>query len=253
MRRYKGSNRFLVTVVALAMVVMGSGSPAWAAAEYRQPVWFTWNKSVLDVLIIPPNHGQIVNGRGVLNGLDPNELTPYQNSYLRAIEKSVGDWDRAVEAFGATWLRSGLVTNAYVVGRDPIPNAALTNPEIVITTDEGKGPVLGVAVSSRPCLISNSKFFVTSFSYEDMYNTSAHEYGHCLGLDHSFGSPEDQVISHDVIHATYEDTPGSVGTHLHCMSNLNVRGLERVFGGLYGQPSGGTAVMSPTSYQRISC
>ena len=245
--------KLLALAVVLTLGVIGTGAPAFAAAEYHQPVWFTWEKSVLDVLIIPPNHGQIVNGRGVLGGLDPRELSPYENSYLRATEKSAADWDRAIDAYGATWLKAGLVTNIYVVGRDTIPNAALVNPEIVITTDEGKGPVLGITFSSRPCLISNSKFFVTSFSYEDMYNVSAHEYGHCLGLDHAYGSPADGVISHDVIHATYEDAVGSVGTHLHCMSNLNIKGVERVFGALFGQPSGGVAVMAPTSYQKISC
>jgi hypothetical protein len=252
-RRIRNS-RLFITTVAIVLGVLSASSPALAATEYRQPNWFTWETSVLDVLIVPPNHGQIVNGRGALNGLDPNELNPYANSYLAATEKSVADWDSAIATYGATWLKSGLVTNVYVVGRDTIPNAALVDPEVVITTDEGKGPILGVTFSSRPCLISNSKFFVTSFSYADMYNTSAHEFGHCLGLDHTVGFPtDDGVISHDVIYATNQDSIGAVGTHLHCISNLNVKGVERTFGGLFGQPSGGTVSMATTSYQRMAC
>jgi hypothetical protein len=101
--------------------------------------------------------------------------------------------------------------------------------------------------------VDNSKIFLTSFTYEDMYNVSAHEFGHCLGLDHTDGSPADQVILHDVIYAVYQDPPGAAGNHKHCMSNLNVAGLERVFGALFGQPSGGTATMASTSYQKIAC
>jgi len=245
--------RRLSLLIAAMMVAGPMALPASAAASYSQPVWFTWNKTVLDVLILPPGHGQIVNGNGALGGGDVNELTPYENSYMRAVEQSAADWDRAISTFGASWLQNGLTTNVYVVGRDSIPTSALTNPEIIVTSDEAKGPILGVSVSSRPCLIANSKFFITSFTYEDMYSISAHEYGHCLGLDHSFGSPDDGVITHDVIYATYNDPVGAAGNHKHCISNLNVKGLERVFGALFGQPSGGTVTMAPTSYQRITC
>ena len=247
--------RMLALGILLALGIMLAQVSASAATTYVQPVWFTWEKKTLDVLIVPPEHGQIYNGNGVLGGSSGgvNELTPYQNSYLRATEQSAADWKRAINTFGASWLSSGLVINNYVVGRDTIPQAALTNPEIVVTSDQNKGPILGVSVSSRPCIVDNSKFFITSFTYEDMYNISAHEYGHCLGLDHTFGSPDDSTIQHDVIYATYSDNPGLSGNHKHCISNLNVKGLELVFGGLFGQPSGGNATLPSTSYQRISC
>lgn len=250
-RRKQAKGRLVIGAV-LTLGIIAAATPA-SAASYSQPVWFTWNKAVLDVLILPPGHGQIVNGNGWLNGFDVNELNPYENSYLRAIEQGIADWDHAINTYGASWLQNGLVTNAYVVGRDSIPTSALLNPEIVIATDETKGVILGMAVSSRPCIVDNSKLFITSFTEEDMYSIGAHEYGHCLGLDHSYGSPDDGVITHDVIYATYQDTPGAEGNHRHCMSNLNVKGLERVFGALFGQPSGGTVTMSPTSYARISC
>lgn len=237
----------------LAMGLFIAGMPASAATTYVQPVWFKWQKATLDVLIVPPEHGQIYNNGGVLGGQGTNELTPYQNSYLRAVEESAGDWKQAINTYGASWLSSGLVINNYVVGRDTIPQAALTNPEIVVTSDQSKAVILGVSFSTNPCIVDNSKFFITSFTYEDMYSISAHEYGHCLGLDHSYGTPDDSVIVKDVIYATYSENPGSVGNYKHCVSNLNVKGLELVFGGLFGQPSGGSASMASTSYQRISC
>ncbi|MGH2709745.1 MAG: matrixin family metalloprotease [Actinomycetota bacterium] len=247
--------RASVLVGLLGLGLFTAQLSATAATNYVQPVWFTWLKSTLDVLIVPPEHGQIYNNYGALGGSSGgvNELTPYQNTYLRATEESANDWKQAINTYGASWLSSGLTINNYVVGRDNIPQSALTNPEIVVTSDQNKGPILGVSFRTNPCIVDNSKFFITSFTEMDMYNISAHEYGHCLGLDHSYGTPDDSIITHDVIYATYSDNPGSVGTHKHCMSNLNVKGLERVFGGLFGQPSGGSITMASTSYSRIVC
>ena len=244
--------RLLVLGTLLAATV--AAVPAHAAGTYSQPNWILVNARVLDVLIIPPAHGQVVNGNGALGGSEggTSEVTPF-NSYLRATEDSVAAWDTAIATYGSPWLKT-LVTNVYVVGRDTIPTSALTDPEIVITTDEGKGTILGVAVSTNPCLVDNSKFFVTSFTYADMFNINGQEYGHCLGLDHATGSPNDATIEHDVMNGLYADNPGTAGTHKHCPSNLNVLGLERSFAAAFGQsPSGGTATMASTSYAKIAC
>lgn len=117
------------------------------------------------MLIVPPEHGQIYNGNGALGGSSGgvNELDPYANSYLRATEQSAEDWDRAIAQFGAPFLQN-VVTNVYVVGRHDIPEQALKNPEIVVISDQSKGPILGVSFSTNPCIVDNSKFFVTSFT-----------------------------------------------------------------------------------------
>jgi hypothetical protein len=237
----------------LVMGLFAAQFSASAATNYVQPNWFTWSKANLDVLIVPPEHGQIYNGYGALGGGNLNELNPYQNTYLRATEEGIVDWDQAINTYGASWLSSGLSFNVYVVGRDTIPQSALTNPEIVVTSDESKAVILGVTFSTNPCLIDNSKMFITSFTEVDMYNTAAHEFGHCLGLDHTYGTPDDSVILNDVIYATNDDAIGSPGNSKHCMSNLNVKGVERAFGGLFGQPSGGSVTMASTSYARIAC
>ncbi|MGH2709878.1 MAG: LVIVD repeat-containing protein [Actinomycetota bacterium] len=256
--RTRGRLSLVAGLVGLSL--LAASAPAWAAPAYVQPLSFTWSKAVLDVLIVPPEHGQVYNSYGPLGGTSggPNELSLYQNTYLRAIERSVADWDRAVNTFGPSWLRSGLVTNAYVLGRDEIPESALTEPEIFIVTDQRQPTSLGFANSSsadetRVCVVDNAKFFTSSFTEADMYNVNGQEYGHCLGLAHAFGSPDDSIITRDVVYGTQADEPGAIGTQGHCVSNLNVQGLERVFGGLFGQPSDGLVSTEPATYERMPC
>lgn len=259
MRRWISLPLALVVVMITAAGAVAApkgrgGSTQAKSTDYYLPVWFEWEKSKLDVLIVPPGHGQIYNpAGGALNGGQLGELSPYENSYLKATEKSIADWRTAVAKFGSSLLNANLKTNVYVLGRDSVPGSALREPEIVVTSDETKGPILGVAVNSRPCLVDNSKFFVTSFTYADMYNINGQEYGHCLGLDHAGGGPRgDQVIAHDVMNGTYADIPGST-THLHCMSNLDVAALELVFDQLYGADGASKATMAPSEYKRIGC
>lgn len=245
-----------IAIVALTLVLGWSfgftGASADGGRVLYQPVWFHWDRASLDVLILPPGHGQLVNGEGILAGGDLRELTPHANSYVDAIERSVKDWSRGVQSFGPSWLRSGLQIQAYVVGRDSIPSASLLNPEIVIVTDETKGPLLGAAVATRPCVVDNSKMYLTSYTYADMYSVNAHEVGHCLGLSH-VGGADGFRIRHDTMHATYVHEPGAAGTHRHCVSNLNVAGLERVFGPLFGRTGASPAALDGSSYERIAC
>jgi hypothetical protein len=217
---------------------------------YELPRWFEWDRAALDVLIVPPNHGQLVNGNGFLGGSgDPNELDPFKNSYTRAIEDSIAAWKNGILQFGPKWLVAGVRIDAYVIGRDEIPQPVLEQPEIVVYTDVTKGPILGFALSSDPCIVNNSKFFVTSMTYADMYNINGQEFGHCLGLLHT----TDGAPNHDVMDGTYDDTPGAAGTHLHCVSNLDVLGLEQVFGGLFGYETEEVVSVLPVQYRTISC
>jgi hypothetical protein len=245
-----------VAVLFLFLIAVFSGGSAHAVSgekPYRIPVLFEWQKTKLEVLILPPGHGQIVNGKGILGGGRAAELSPYQNSYLRAVKRSIRGWDRALRRFGSDSLNRRLVTNVYVVGRSRTPRSALSRPEIVIASDESKGPILGFALKARgaPCLVDNSKFFVQSFTHNDMYNINGQEYGHCLGINHAKGGPKGgRVIQHDVMFTPYEHFPGRRGTHRHCVSNLDVKGLELVFD-RSNRPD--TATLDPDRYRRISC
>lgn len=247
--------RRLILLTTLVFVGAGLGAPAGAQDNaYEQPNWFEWGESALDVIIVPPSHGQLFNGNGVLGGSEggAGELTPF-NSYLKAVEKAIADWDTAIATYGSKTLKARLATNVFVAGRDAIPANVLLDPEIVVLWDEEKAVILGISFSSRPCISDMSKSFIQSFTYADMYNVGGHEFGHCLGLDHTLGPASDPRIEHDIMFATYMDSVGAAGNHLHCMSNLNVAGLEQSFGGALGKSGGDSAFVPASQYQAIGC
>lgn len=241
-----------LTVALLAAVPLAAASHA--DGSYDIPVWFEWSKAKLDVWIVPPGHGQLANENGALGGADAREADPFANSYVRATLDSIASWDNAVDAYGPAWLRNGLDVNVYLMGRDvpPALPTADAPPEVVIVFDESKANILGVAFSSRPCIVDNSKLFVTSFTYEDMFNINAQEYGHCLGLNHVDGNHP----TGDPMNGAYPYTPGAAGNPRNCVSNLDVKGLEGVFAQALGQPPalwGANGRLAQNAYGQVPC
>ncbi len=244
-----------VLACALLIATLASPTSAKIGPTYTQPVFIEWNRKALDVLIVPPHHGQLLNGhRGtrLLNNGDPKEINPLANSYITAFLRSVTDWRRAIKTWGSRSLRQ-LKLNVYVLGRDTPPTAALQQPEVVVTWDETKGPILGQSSrfgagnTASPCVIQNSMLALNSFSAPDMYNVAGHEFGHCLGLDHAVGAKD---IKGDLMYAQYGQDIGLEDNPLKCISNLNVRTLELV----YDNRSQPTAVTMPVrDYKRIRC
>lgn len=244
------------------LLLLAAGTTPLADAShgdgtYDIPNWFEWDQAILDVHIYPPSHGQIANGNGVLGGGSVadivEEVQPCQNSYMDAMRDSVQDWQDGIDQYGPSWLRNGLQIRVWEPGcQTDIPLPSLLNPEIVILTDENKGVILGVAVSTSPCLVINSKFFITSFTYEDMYNINSQEYGHCLGLNHV----EQSHPKFDPMNGLYPQSPGSSNTFKQCVSNLDIDGLEGVFARTLGQPSslwGEDGEISVSQYQQRNC
>lgn len=129
---------------------VGSAVPEAAASTYAQPVWFAWDRLELDILIVPPGHGQLVNSNGPLNGGDPEELTP-ENTYLAATRAAVEAWRAAVQAFAPDWPKQSLELRDYAVGLDDVPPEALAEPEIVVTAVEDQAALLGQASHPQPC------------------------------------------------------------------------------------------------------
>jgi hypothetical protein len=227
----------MIHLVVAATLVVGAASGVALADHddgiYELPAQDDWTKARLRVYVVPPMHGQLYNGNGALGGADPNEVTPFKNSYLRAIEASIREWNNGIRKFGSRKLKKRFKASVYVLGRDELPDNK--QPDILVVTDENKGPILGFAAFGQPCIVNNSQMFVRSFNYADMFNVMGQEYGHCLGLGHvgSQGGVEptssQKHPEHDVMNGFYADSIGAKGTHLHCVSNLDVKGLEFTF------------------------
>ena len=251
-----------IWIVLTALLLGLAAAPAVADHEddglYELPTRDEWTHSKLSVLIVPPEHGQLYNGYGPLGGLDPKEVTPFENSYMRAIEDSIAEWKLGIKKFGSPRLRETLKITTYVLGRDEVPSDVLFSPDILLITDPNKGPVLGFAMYATPCIVNNSRMFVRSFTYADMYNVNGQEFGHCLGLGHvgSQGGAEptssQKHPEHDVMNGFYADPVGAVGNHLHCVSSLDVKGLEWTFSTLGGTGESSTVYMPAEKY-RTTC
>jgi hypothetical protein len=218
-----------------------------------------WPDGTLNVLIVPPEHGPIYNSdTGALSGGNPKEVG-INNTYIAAIEAAIGAWDVAVQQLGTDWLSDSYKPSVYVLGRDEVPTEILTKPDILVITDENEGPVLGTAYRLFPCVVRMSRMELFSFSYADMYNVTAQEYGHCLGLGHIGGQGGTDPTSdlkepeHDVMNGFNTHPIGAKGTHLHCISNLDILALEQALGAHYtgyfwGVGPGGNVVMPAAAY-----
>ena len=254
--------RRILYLIAMGALLLGL-VPAGALADhedgiYELPAQDDWTKAHLTVYIVPPSHGQLYNSGGPLGGGDPNEVTPYKNSYLRAIEASIKEWNRGIQKFGSKTLKKRFKASVYVLGRDALPDGQ-TTPDILVITDENKGPVLGFALYGQPCIVNNSQMFITSFNYPDMYNVMGQEYGHCLGLGHvgSQGGVDptssQKHPEHDVMNGFYSHSVGAPGTHLHCVSNLDVKGLEYTFVQTLRGTNDSLPVFMPVKKYRTTC
>lgn len=253
--------------LVVSLLVVAVPRPAHATdpdTTLYQPVNVDWNRTSLDVVIVPPALGQVFNGDGALGGRGPEELVPISSSYVAATEKAIADWRRAIDAFGSRSLKR-LALTVYVVGRDAIPSSVLSEIEIIVTYAVAPYPVLGVtangpvevglngttlALGDNPrCKTVNSTFGIMNLTFVDMYNVAGHEFGHCLGVDHVAPGTE-QVVKDDMMNAVYSQHVGAKGNRLQCMSNLNVAGLELAYDRLK-QPR--SAMLLAKHYRRISC
>lgn len=220
-----------LAAILLSLLTAAAGAPSGLASHadgaFDQNVAFRWGaERQFDVVIVPPLHGQLLNGNGLLNGGSSAETNPFSNSYTSAILQAIEGWKRAMDIFGSPNV-TGVEFTPHVLTTG-LPVEALIDPEIIVVPVETSGSIGGTGglrVTDSTCFVTVSESFVLSYTFEDMYNVFSHVFGRCLGL----GSVGNDHPAHDVMDSTYEHPIGTPGTHSHCVSNLNVKGLEVVF------------------------
>lgn len=260
---------FLLPLSGANICTASSGCEFWDG-NYHEYTLYEVDTAQVDVLIIPP-------------------ASPFATRDSETMRKAVEAWDAGIDALGASWFADGLSIDAYVLGTDIPPQAALLDPEIIIVGAEAN-PVLlfgigeqgpasicrarGGALATSPmhshdgmkimaaecadggitCVALNTNFLLGGV--RRMYDLVAHEFGHCLGTGH-VGDAMDfdakTVPLQDIM--SYQDNPNQV----HCVSNLNVRSLEGIFAEAMGRPSseflapGSYLTMAPSAYVQVSC
>lgn len=238
--------------------------------DYHEFVVYDLDTTVIDVVVVPPA-GNAVAG-------------------IKASGLAVRSWEAGIRAFAAPWFNDSFVMNVYVVGEDVPSLEAVADPEIVVlTAASAEGTILGIglepkqmgcqlinggesrrdypihshdglSVRASDCTGTGFTCFANNIGAAldmiDLYDLVAHEVGHCLG-----GGHVGDALDFRARYAPIEDIMSyqSNATHVHCVSNLNVRVLEGVYAHLLDQPEetwlprGAFYALSPLDYQRVQC
>lgn len=233
--------------------------------EFHEYVVYDLDTYVVDALIIP--------------GATPDPLV-----HVAAMERAVEAWGEGIEALGAPWFTANFTLNTYVIGQDVPPPEALADPEVIVVAAGGTKTIFGIGLEPKQiaCILLGEG---TGHSHEgaevfaadctgagftcvalnvaggrgeerDLYDLVAHEVGHCLGAGHvgdagdfrSRYAPIEDIMSYQ-----------SNATQVHCVSNINARVLEGVYGHLMGRPEeewlprGSFYAMDPSEYAQVEC
>lgn len=218
MRTIRDNPLARTTAVLLATALTVAGAPLVAAGHaYEQPVWFNWDTTDLDVLVL---------------GIEDPAIGTLLQDAIHAWEVGLDDLD-------PDGLGSELNLRVHSPEDGTPPDGFEPDDIEIYFVPQG---FYAINTGADAC-VANAPMAWWGGPLEPYgmkaYRTAAHEFGHCLGLDHVFNHGDEYSPSFDLL--------GSGSQHA-CPSNLNVQVLQRVF---HGQ--GGEVTISSSDYVQADC
>lgn len=210
------------------------------AADYTLDILRTWDTFRLQVVVIPPAYGRAG---------DVGQVLPTQGVYLKAILDAMTHWQEAIRAYGDPTIRD-VTFDVWVAGRDALPPDWLSRTNVLVLSTPGPYNGFGGGPARAPnnlCIIGD--FILPVLRYEDVFDLHAHEFGHCLGLNHP-RNPEPWI---DLM--AYDDhaPAGAVPPRLDCVSNFDLLGLVESFAPAQGRAGASHVEMNQTDFVKFDC
>ena len=264
-------------------------TPPFTDYCYHQGVWYTPDTAQYDVIILPPEGPYAVRdiqlieesvdmldaglhslGGSALSGLNIDRYTLGMDFIPPAAA-----FDPEISVILTTetqpfaLLGLAVYANSFCNGISPSAASWADVPGFHQHPDSPFGSFVAACASGgKMCYVLNTSFapFITpnADNSQWMYDLISHEVGHCLSLGHvgdaNTESTDDSYAypHHDIM--SYENDGLRASRH-HCVSNLNVRVIEKAFSSMLNPP-GTTAVapnpaayvhMKPADYSQPSC
>ncbi len=270
----------LAVLVSLAMLFAPAQAADFNDNDYHEYILYNVDTPNIDVLIVPPvspYYGRdLTNIEKSVQAWDDgiNELGPawladgvninyYTLGYDTPTPEALADPEIII--FSAEYNPVLLFGIGYAAPVTWCHGIGFGEPASVMTPDmfhqHEQSPWASMHAQCDDggfqCTVINTSFFWLPDQENEiyMYDLNQHELGHCLGIGHVGDALDFEANNYPVQDImSYQHDASQV----HCVSSLNIKALEAVYGDLLGHPelhqhAGSYVHMSPSQYNHVDC